>query len=64
MIHEVVLFVFLPLEDALYYTALTTCVYGVYFGFVLLFLLLRYYDKKPTDNQSLFFALERILILK
>lgn len=64
MIHEVVLFVFLPFEDALYYTALTTGIYSIYFGLIIWFALLRYYDMKPRDNQSLFFALERILILK
>ena len=64
LVHEVVLFVFLPLEDALYYTALTTGLYSVYFGLMILFSVLRYYDRTPRDRESLYFTLERVLILK
>ena len=64
MVHEVVLFVFLPLEDALYYSLLTTGVYFIYFGLIIWFTLLRYYDAKPRDHDTFLFALERILILK
>ena len=64
MVHEVVLFVFLPLEDAVYYTVLTTGLYAVYFGLMICISLLRYYDKVPNDQKSLYFSLERVLIVK
>ena len=64
MVHEVVLFVFLPVEDAIYYTALTTAFYAFYFGLMIYFLAVRYYDRKPHAHDSLFFTLERVLILK
>jgi len=62
--HEVVLFAFLPVDAATRYGLITLGIYAVYFGLMSVLLALRYYDIKPKNHNSLFFVLERVLILK
>jgi hypothetical protein len=64
LVHEAALFAFLPFDDALPYGLLTLGLYVVYFLAMVIILWLRYFDIRPKNNQDLFFALERVLILK